>query len=160
MTVLGEQKPRIVLVETALLGQGLPFLTSADILRAWRHNTSVSLVWLEKGRIATGNLEDFLPLRGNPHMERIGASSLTAAMREGVSGYLTASAVMAIAAQTGNPVVVTAGMGGIRGGMISDDLIALSRFPVVLVASAPKDTLDLPTTMDYLRRHGVRLLGR
>lgn len=150
---------RKVLVETALLGQGLPSLTNEHILREWRHGASKSLVWLEKDRITTGNIKDFLRLRGNPSMERIDASSLMLAMREGVSGYLTASSVMAFAAQTDHPVVVTAGMGGIRGRIIYDDLITLRQFSVVLVASAPKDTLDSSATIDYLRRHGVRLLG-
>lgn len=159
MTVMQEQKWRKVLVETALLGQGLPSLTNENILRDWRHEASVSLVWLEKGRITTGNIKDFLQLRGNPSMERNGAGGLMAAMRGGASGYLTSSAVMRFAAQTDHPVVVTAGMGGIRGRIISDDLTTLRQFSVVLVASAPKDTLDLSASIDYLRRHGVRLLG-
>ncbi|WP_156275031.1 pseudouridine-5'-phosphate glycosidase [Neomoorella glycerini] len=150
---------RKALIETALLGQGLPSLTNDYILREWRHSTSIALVWLENGRITFGNIKEFLQLRGNPDMERIDASNLSVAIRERVSGYMTAAAVMRVAAQTGNFIVVTAGMGGIRGKILSNDLVTLSQMPIVLVASSPKDTLDLPATLGYLRGQGVCLIG-
>jgi hypothetical protein len=70
---------------------------------------------------------------------------------------------MAAAERMGVPVAVTAGMGGIghiEGEKLCPDLPALAETGVVLIATSPKDVLDIPATIDWLLQNGVKVLGR
>jgi hypothetical protein len=96
-------------------------------------------------------------------MIRIDRAMVPAALSEGVSGVLTASGTIAAAESMGVPVVVTAGMGGIgyiEGEELCPDLPALAETDVALIATSPKDVLDIPATIDWLLSNGVKVLGR
>jgi pseudouridine-5'-phosphate glycosidase len=149
-----------VLVETALLGQGLPSIAGAQMAGIWPAAREVVPVWLQEGRVVLGGIEQFLPLRAQEEWPRIDGDRLDEAITGGRSGFLTASAVMRVANAAGGNLVVTAGMGGVRNGRVSQDLILLSRLKVLLVASAPKDSQNLWDTIAYLRRMGVRTVGK
>ena len=59
-------------------------------------------------------------------------------------------------------MAITCGMGGIgdlRGEELCPDLPALMNIPVALISTSPKDMLDRPATLDWLRRHGVHTAG-
>jgi len=58
----------------------------------------------------------------------------------------------------GIKVIVTAGMGGVRGNTVSLDM-NLCNYNVLLIASAPKDSLDAMTTISTLIRSGVKVIG-
>lgn len=151
------------LVETALLTHGLVSLSDQDILAVWPWETA-QLAWVEGGAVRRGTLEEFLPVRSRAkEMIRIDRDSLPVALSGGVNGVLTASGAMAAAQDMGVPVVVTAGMGGIgdiEGEELCPDLPALAETDVVLVATSPKDVLDIPVTIDWLLRNGIAVLGR
>ena len=69
---------------------------------------------------------------------------------------------MVVAKDIGCPVVVTAGMGGIgdiKAERLCYDLPALSEFGITLVATAPKDMLDIEATLEWLNDNGVQTLG-
>lgn len=150
-------------METALLTHGLVSLSDQDILALWPWKTG-QLVWVEKGTLRRGTLQEYLPVRGRAkEMIRIDRNMLPAALWEGASGVLTASGTMAAAQNMGVPIAVTAGMGGIgdiEGEKLCPDLPALVETDVVLVATSPKDVLDIPATVDWLLRNGVAVLGR
>jgi pseudouridine-5'-phosphate glycosidase len=150
---------RLVLVETALLGQGLPSINNSQIARLWPVSSLAVLVWLEQGKIVTGGINDFLRVRADIKWRRVDGCRLNEAMREASSGYLTASAVMRVAVRTGAVIVVTAGMGGIRGNVVSDDLECLSTLPVLLIATSPKDHVNIRETLQYLKRNRVKVIG-
>lgn len=150
---------RVVLVETALLGQGLPSLENLQIAEIWPVSKHIKLLWLAEGQIVAGDLGDFLEIRRKTSIKRVDDRHLEQAITCRESGFLTASAVMRIAAGTGASIVVTAGMGGIRGNTVSADLLCLINLPVLLVATAPKDSQDLSLTVDYLRRNEVKVIG-
>lgn len=151
-----------LLAETALLTHGLTTISNGQLLEQFPGDFD-GLVWVEKGEIRKGNIEAYLPLRHrSTELERIDGRRLDAACREGLSGALTASGTMAVAAKWGVPLVVTAGMGGIDladPNRISHDLAALVSLPVSLLATAPKDMLDLAATVKWLQDHGVTVLG-
>ncbi len=157
--ILKQSYNRLVLVETALLGQGLPSINDSQIALLWPVSRLAVLVWLEQGKIVIGGINDFLRVRTHVEWRRVDGCRLDEAMREGSSGFLTASAVMRVAVRTGAVTVVTAGMGGIRGNVVSDDLECLSTLPVLLIATSPKDHLDIRGTLQYLRRNRVKVLG-
>lgn len=151
-----------VLAETALLTHGLAFIRDEELLAQFPRDFD-GLVWMEHGEIRRGNITAYLPFRKKAHeVKRIDGSMLAQARQEGTSAALTASAAMAVAAQWGVPLVVTAGMGGIQdtaGHRMSYDLVALASLPVSLLATAPKDLFHLAGTVHWLREHGVTILG-
>lgn len=149
-----------VLVDTALLGQGLPSISDNDILMSWPSGVAASLVWLQQGRIYHGTPGRFLPVRHMKDTWRVTWNNLEQAIAAGATGFMTGSAVMKIMWTLGAKAIVTAGMGGLRNGIIDDDLIALSHTPVVYIVSAPKDSMQLEETIDWLRQNGIKILGK
>ena len=93
---------------------------------------------------------------------RIDGNMLDQACQNKLSGALTASGTIAVAAKLRVPLVVTAGMGGIdkiEASRISNDLMALATFPVSVIATAPKDMINLSATVNWLKDHGIKVLG-
>jgi len=159
-----------IYIETALLGMGLPSLSNDEIAEQWSHlraelapelrsdlDRQVNFVWMQQGTVVEGDLNSFLGIRHNPRMQRIDGKQLTISPTTD-HGFLTASAVMRFSANS-TGICVTAGMGGIRGAAKSDDLCCLTALPVCLIASAPKDVLDLFATLEYLTSQGVSVNG-
>ena len=79
-------------------------------------------------------------------------------------GATTVAATMKIAAWAGIKVFATGGIGGVHRQAentfdISNDMIELSRNPVIVVSAGAKAILDLPKTLEYLETMGVAVLG-
>lgn len=156
------QKNVPFLVETALLNHGLSNIGHEELEKRLPREYPW-LVWVDQGEIIIGDCPRFLSFRKGAHdLLRIDGGMLEKACQNKMSGALTASGTMAVAAKWGIPLAVTAGMGGLNnreGDEICHDLIALTTLPVTLLATAPKDMLDLPGTVKWLRDHGVLLWG-
>ena len=153
-----------VFVETALLGQGLQTISAEEMLTAWQKAlgesaNQVQCVWLANGEFCSGTLAQFLPYRQQKQMLRLGVQQLAAAKQQAQSGFLTAGAVMHLWRAEEKAIVVTAGMGGIRGQQISSDLPEVCQKRTFLIATAPKDMLDYPQTFAYYQQHGVAVYG-
>lgn len=151
------------LIETALLTHGLVSVSDQDILAIWPWETR-QLVWVEKGVVLRGTLQEYLPMRSRAQeMIRIDRSTLSTALSNGISGVLTASGTMAAAQDMGIPIAVTAGMGGvgdIKGEALCPDLPALVETDIILVATSPKDVVDIAATIGWLLQNGVIVLGQ
>ena len=79
-------------------------------------------------------------------------------------GATTVAATAEIAARAGIEVFATGGIGGVHRGAdrtmdVSADLLALSRYPVVVVCAGAKLVLDLAKTLEQLETLGVPLVG-
>lgn len=147
------------LVETALIAHGLPSISDEDLL-AVCSGFDLPLTWVDRGKIVIGNCAEFLSFRGRTaFLRRIDSKNLDAAIKNEISASLTVSGTMAVCAKLGIPIAVTGGMGGIRGMEISSDLFALAELPVALIATSPKDMLDIPKTIEWLMAHQVLLWG-
>lgn len=149
------------IVETALLGQGLVSVKSDQIKNLWPDYAP--LTWLQKGRVVLGSIEEFLHYKDQTlSWQRLDGLTLYDGMKSGVDGFLTASATIAVARDWGCPVVVSAGLGGI-GDIIEEqfcyDLPALAETEITLVATSPKDMLDIPGTLRWLHQNGVKTFG-
>jgi len=151
------------LIETALLTHGLRSIDNQLLKQKWTLDTA-SLVWVDKGQIRIGDINDYIPFRNNStSLIRIDCFTLEKALSEGLSGALTASGTMAVCAEMGISLAVTCGMGGIGdilGEELCPDLPALRDLPVALIATSPKDMLDIPATINWLLDEGVRVYGR
>lgn len=150
------------LVETALLTHGLKSVTNEEIQRIWTDKTE-NIVWISKGKIIIGSIERYLDFRRKAdELIRIDCEILENALKEGLSGALTASGTMAVCQKYGIPLAVTCGMGGIgdiKGEELCPDLPALAEIPVALISAGPKDMLDRQGTITWLTEHRVTVLG-
>ena len=148
-------------VETALLGQGLVSVSNNRIEELWPDGALVT--WLQKGRVVLGSIEEFLYYKEQiKSWRRIDGLKIYDSMNEGVDGFLTASATVKVARDLGYPVAVSAGIGGI-GDIIEErlsyDLPALAQTEITLIATSPKDMLDIPGTINWLHNNGVKTFG-
>lgn len=150
------------LVETALLTHGLRSISNETLAAQWRCQCA-RLAWVDHGKLQIGSLTAYLPFRTRAaEVCRIDCDTLEAALQDGTSGALTASGTMAVCAKLGIPLAITCGMGGIgdlRDEALCPDLPALCHIPVALLATSPKDMLDIPATLVWLQQNGVHLAG-
>ena len=150
------------LVESCLLSHGLKSVTNETLVAAWPRALPY-ITWVENGKILVGPAEQFAEFRASGKADaRLDCNALASALETGASGALTASGTMAVCARLGVPLAVTCGMGGIgdiAGEELCPDLPALRDIPVALLATAPKDVVDIPATLQWLTQAGVRLIG-
>lgn len=150
------------LVETCLLTHGLRSVTDEMLLQHWPQEMDC-IVWVDRGEVRIGSMQDYIPFRGRAsEVVRIDCNKFGNAVKNGVSGALTASGTMRVCQELGIPLAVTCGMGGlgnIAGEKLCPDLPALEQMPVSLISSGPKDMLDVRGTVGWLQEHGVRVLG-
>ena len=97
-------------------------------------------------------------------IKKVSRRELGIAIAKKWTGGTTVSATMHIAHHSGLSVFTTGGIGGVHRGAektfdISQDLIALSQIPMVVVSSGAKAVLDLPKTLEALETFGVPVLG-
>ena len=150
------------LVETCLLTHGLRSVTDEMLLGAWPEELDC-IAWIDRGQVRIGSMSDFIPFRRRAaEVRRISCKNFAEAVKNGVSGALTASGTMQLCQKLGIPLAVTCGMGGlcdIRGEELCPDLPALEEIPVSLISAGPKDMLDVAGTIGWLQEHGVQVLG-
>ncbi|MBQ3405423.1 MAG: pseudouridine-5'-phosphate glycosidase [Oscillospiraceae bacterium] len=151
------------LAETCLLTHGLRSVTEEAMERAWPFGDEKLLTWVDEGRIVVGSMAEYLPFRArHEDVTRIDCYTLQEALDNKLSGALTASGTMAACKLMGAELAVTCGMGGIgdiQGEELCPDLPALAELPVALISTSPKDMLDIPATLGWLREHGVLVTG-
>lgn len=152
------------LVESALLTHGLVSISNQELLESWSLNLPC-IAWMEQGNIRTGTMADFLLFRDQApeNIIRVSYDTLDDAAQAGCNGALTASGTMLAASRMGISVAVTCGMGGIgeiQGETLCPDLPALRDLPVALIAATPKDVVDIPGTLEWLRQQHVPVYGR
>lgn len=149
------------LVETALLGHGLLSVEDNLILSLWPED--VSLAWVESGKIKIGHISEFIHSRkSSKSWQRLDGLAIKHKEYHNKNAFLTASGTMAVAKDINCQVVVTAGMGGIgdiKAEKLCYDLPALSEMGITLIASSPKDMLDIPATFKWFHENGVNTYG-
>lgn len=150
------------LIESALLTHGLVSISQEELSRRWPRELD-AIAWVDGGNVVIGTMEEFLPFRARAsQLCRIDCDRLPSALAEGISGALTASGTMAVCRERHIPLAVTCGMGGIgdiKGEELCPDLPALRDIPVALISTSPKDMLDIPGTLGWLKAAGVQVLG-
>ena len=156
-------KQNNVVVESALLTHGLYSISNESIRTAF-HMQDPATAFVLDGQVQLLSVEQFLEQRSRAQSwPRINRESLPVAQNERLSGPLTASGTMAYAAERGIPYVVSCGIGGISnnvdGESFCPDLPALAELPVILLATAFKDMIDIERTFAWLRANGVSILG-
>lgn len=160
----------LVALETSVLAQGLPYPHNLECQKrcedAIREEGAIpaSMAVIE-GQLYVGLEEAQLKLlsKGKGLM-KLGSRDLAIAVARKASGGTTVSATCEMAAAAGIHVFATGGLGGVHRGVeehmdISQDLPAISRWPVAVVCAGAKSVLDLPRTLEVLETLAVPVVG-
>jgi pseudouridylate synthase len=161
----------LVALETSVVAQGLPYPDNLAAARACeeavrRAGAIPAPIAIVDGEVWVG-LEDASLRRlaeGKEKLLKLGSRDLAVAVATRASGGTTVSATCELAAAAGIRVFSTGGIGGVHRGAsehwdISQDIAALSRYPVAVVCAGAKSVLDLPKTMELLETAGVPVIG-
>ncbi len=166
-----ERGGAIVALETSVVAQGLPHPHNLEAARACeeairRAGATPAPIALIDGEVHIGLEADALRrlAHGGPELLKVGSRDLPIALVQKRTGGTTVSATCELAARAGIRVFSTGGIGGVHRGVvdhfdISQDLWALSRFPVAVVCAGAKSILDLPKTLEVLESLSVPVIG-
>ena len=166
---LGRGLP-VVALESSVVAQGLPapinLEAHAACEQAVREGGAVpAAIGVVDGEIWIGmSLEQMRRLAEDPKRSKIGSRDLAPAVSQRSTGGTTVSASCAVAAASGIRVFATGGIGGVhrfcRSRLdVSQDLWAISSFPVAVVCAGAKSLLDLDSTLEALEALGVPVVG-
>lgn len=161
----------MVALESSVVAQGLPSPHNLNAARACeaavrREGAVPATIAVIDGvtrvGLSAGELERLAS--GDKTYWKLGSRDLALALAKGATGGTTVSATAELAACAGIRVFATGGIGGVHRGVadhldVSQDLWALSRFPVAVVCAGAKSVLDLPKTMEALETLGVPVIG-
>lgn len=169
-TALHESRP-VVALETTIVVQGLPAPINLEVARdcdeAVRKSGSVpATVGVLDGKVivglSAGELEELASTQRKA--AKLSSRDLGLALASGTDGATTVAGTIAVAHYVGIGVMATGGLGGVHRGAAqsfdeSADLTALSRTPVLVVASGVKSILDIGATLERLDSLGVPIVG-
>lgn len=173
------RRPSVAL-ESTIYAFGLPYPNNVEL--GWKLARTIAACGAEaktfaviNGEIKVGLSDDELDIiaraqvpaaegKVKPPVIKLNASDLGPAMALGMTGATTVSATMALAAGAKVRVFATGGIGGVhREANLtfdeSQDLTALSRYPVAVVSAGAKAILDLGLTLERLETLGVPVIG-
>lgn len=157
-------------LETTILTHGVPRENALGLANelaaiARSHGATPALVGLFRGEPVVGmNDQQLREVLATPNVPKVNTSNLGVLMHRKQHGSTTVATTMELAAASGVRVFSTGGIGGVHKGYgtqldISADLIALTRFPVAVVASGVKSILDVVATRELLETLGVPVVG-
>lgn len=161
----------IVALETTIVVHGLPAPQNLEVatqceavIRA--AGAVPATVGVIDGVIQVGMAPSAVADLADPdrHSAKLSARDLGFAVAGRSSGATTVAGTIAVAHYAGIAVMATGGLGGVhRGAHVtfdeSADLTALSRTPVLVVASGVKSILDIGATLERLDSLGVPVVG-
>jgi pseudouridine-5'-phosphate glycosidase len=178
VTRLKERRRPAVALESTIYAFGLPYPQNVEL--GWKLARTIAAAGAEArtfavidGELKVGLSDEELDRIARAHVPRtdgegavlkLNASDLGPAMALGQTGATTVSATMALAAGARVRVFATGGIGGVhRDAHVtfdeSQDLTALSRYPVAVVSAGAKAILDLGATLERLETLGVPVVG-
>lgn len=159
----------VVALESAVFSHGLPADDAHRLARRLdevvrRVGATPALVAVRDGRIEVGGGLTDLTFLLDPAVLKVAERDLAVAVSRRRSGGTTVSATLAIAHHVGIRVLATGGIGGVHiggdlSGDVSADLLALSRYPVVVVCAGAKAICDAARTAEALDTLGVTVVG-
>jgi len=161
----------VVALETTILVHGLPAEDAVKVGTALdrtvrEHGAVPATVGMVNGVCVVGLALDEVRrlVERRETVRKLSTRDLGLAAAAGADGATTVAATIALAAGAGVAVMATGGIGGVHLGAAetfdeSADLVALSRTPVLVVASGAKSILDLPATLERLDTLGVPVAG-
>ncbi|MBI3181964.1 MAG: pseudouridine-5'-phosphate glycosidase [Myxococcales bacterium] len=166
-----ERGSPLVALETSVVAQGLPHPENLAAARACEEavrgkGAIPAMVAVLDGvvRVGLSRSEVSRLAEGGARLLKLGSRDLASALAGRRTGGTTVSATCEIAAGVGIRIFATGGIGGVHRGVeehldVSQDLWALSRFPVAVVCAGAKSVLDLTRTLELLESLAVPVVG-
>lgn len=155
-----------VALETALLTHGLPWpenlATMEALLKAVEEEGARPRpIGVVGGRVRVGLEREELVRLAQGGADKASLWNLAALLAVGKDAGTTVAATLHLAHRAGLEVFATGGIGGVHPVPFDEsaDLLALSRIPILVVASGPKSVLDLEATLERLETYGVSVVG-
>ena len=173
MALKDHKKRPAVALESTIYAFGLPYPKNVEL--GWKLARTITAAGAEPktfavidGELRAGLTDNELDRISRAATDggvlKLNASDLGPAMALGLTGATTVSATCALAAGSKIRVFATGGIGGVHREAAesfdeSQDLTALSRYPVAVISAGAKAILDLPKTIERLETLGVPVIG-
>ena len=163
-------KNPILALESTIISHGMPYPDNVDFaLEAEsicrQQGVVPATVAVVNGECCVGLTKaQIKSIAKDSSTKKVSKRDLGIAIAKKWSGGTTVSATMHIAYHSGLSVFSTGGIGGVHRDAentfdFSQDLIALSQTPMIVVTAGAKAILDLPKTLESLETLGVPVLG-
>ena len=160
----------VLSIESTILTHGLPLSYSKKLIKkvfsvAEKGGVYPAFVSVQSGRICVGSEEKILlNMLKHPKLKKISYRNLGIALSKGWTGGTTVSASISLAKRAGISVFCTGGIGGVhrdfsRSFDVSQDVLSLSKTPIIVIASGAKAILDLKKTLEALEFFGIPVVG-
>ena len=161
----------VVVLESTIIAHGMPYPENLhfahkaeNIVR--KGGAIPATIALISGEVWVGLNDSQLEYITNKNntIDKIATRDIGYAVANKLSGATTVSATMHVANLAGIKVFATGGIGGVHRNAentfdISQDLIELSRTPVIVVSAGVKAILDIPKTLEQLETLAVPVVG-
>lgn len=161
----------VVALETTIVAHGLPHPVNLEVAAACEAavraaGATPATIAVVGGVVRVGLSPAELAALADPArgVAKLSARDLGVCVAHGGDGATTVAGTIAVAAAVGIAVMATGGLGGVHRGASetydeSADLVALSRYPLCVVASGVKSILDVGATLERLDTLGVPVVG-
>ena len=165
-----ENRRAVLALESTILAHGMPFPDNYEFAKT-AHKIALDLdvvpatIAIINGDIKIGlHKEDLEFICKENSVIKTSLSDLSVAVAGGKSGATTVSSTMHLAYLSGVRVFSTGGIGGVHRYYettmdLSQDLMALSNVPMIVVSAGAKAILDLPKTLEALESLSVSVIG-
>jgi len=168
-TALSNKRP-VLALESTIIAHGMPYPENIDFAKraeavVRKHGVVPATIAIVDGKIHIGlNDEQLEILASSKNVEKVAVRDIVFAVAQKLTGATTVSATMRLAHLSGIEVFATGGIGGVHRNAettfdISQDLIELSRTPMIVVSAGVKAILDIPKTLEYLETNAVPVIG-
>ena len=165
-----KNKQPVIALESTIISHGMPYPQSLEIagkLEAITREMGVTpaTICLMDGKVKIGLEQKDLEILAKANdVAKVSRRDIGRIIATKKVGATTVAATMIAANRAGIKVFATGGIGGVHRNAedtfdISNDLIELSRIPVIVVSAGAKAVLDLPKTLEYLETMGVPVYG-
>ncbi len=156
----------VVALESAVITHGLPKPKNLEVAKnleklIYQTGAVAATIGIISGQIVVGLNDPELKQLANAKAGKASLWNLSALVTQKQDAGTTVAVTCQIAALTGIKVFATGGIGGVHKNPAdqSADLIALSRYPIVVVCAGVKSILDVNSTKERLESLGVPLIG-
>ncbi len=161
----------VVALESTIVAHGLPHPINLEVAAACEAAVRAAgavpaTIAVRDGVVRVGLGAEELATLADPArgVAKLSARDVGVCVARGGDGATTVAGTIAVAAALGIAVMATGGLGGVHRGARetydeSADLVALSRYPVCVVASGVKSILDVGATLERLDTLGVPVVG-
>lgn len=165
-----KKKQPVIALESTIISHGMPYPQNLEVagkLEAIAREMGVipATICLMDGKVKIGLEQEDLELLAKANdVAKVSRRDIGRILVQKRVGATTAAATMIAANWAEIKVFATGGIGGVHRNAedtfdISNDLIELSRVPVIVVSAGAKVILDLSKTLEYLETMGVPVYG-